>query len=375
MRIGINTRVLLKHRMEGVARYTYEISKRLVLDHPEDEFYFFFDRDYDDSFVFAENVIPIILGPQARHPALWYSWFELSIPKALEQYAIDVFFSPDTYLSLRTDMPTLLTCHDLAYLHYPKHIPFLIRKYYQYYFPRFHRRADHIIAVSHSTKDDIIKQYNIPPSKITVGYNGVGNNFTPLDPVKQVDIRLSLTSGDPYFIYVGSIHPRKNIVRLVKAFDQFCDSTESTHKLIILGRWAWNNDKIAGTIANAKHLQRIKLIDDMKGDISDILASATALVYVSLFEGFGLPLLEAMQCEVPVITSDRGALKEIAGGAALLVDPENVDAIAYAMTRIVSEENLDLELIDKGRTRVADFNWKDSADVVYERLRLLSVTP
>lgn len=353
--------------MEGVARYTYEVSKRMVLSHPEDDFYFFFDRDYDDSFLFADNVTGIILGPQARHPALWITWFEMSIPKALEKYDIDVFFSPDSYLSLRTNVPTLLTSHDLAYLHYPKHIPLLVRNYYKYYFPKFHRRAKHILAVSQATKDDIITQYDIPAGNITVSYNGVGDNFKPIDSVKKVDIRLEHTKGNPYLIYVGSIHPRKNIIRLVKAFDKFCESNKS-HHLIILGRWAWSNELIAATIANATYLSRIKLIDDMKGDISEILAAADALVYVSLFEGFGLPLLEAMQCEVPVITTNQGALKEVAGDAALLVDPLSIDDIATAMHQIVDQKEMKDKLIYEGRERLNDFSWEKTADVAYNRI-------
>jgi len=371
LRIAINTRVLLKHRMEGVARYVYEISKRMVLTHPEDEFYFFFDRDYDEGFLFADNVTAIILPPQARHPILWVSWFEMSIPKALQKYEIDVFFSPDTYLSLRSDVPTLLTSHDLAYIHYPKHIPFAVRKYYQNYFPKFHQRADHIMAVSQHTKEDIINQYDIAAEKISVSYNAAGQNFTPIDSVHKVDVRLQYTEGKPYFIYLGSIHPRKNIIRLVKAFDIFCHDNQS-HRLIILGRWAWNNDLIAATIANSNNLSRIKLIDDMQGDISEVLAAAEALVYVSLFEGFGLPVVEAMQSGVPVITSNRGALKEVAGEAALLVDPMRVEAITAAMHTIVKDDQLRNDLVHKGIERAKHFSWDKAAQQTYIQLIKLS---
>lgn len=359
--------------MEGVARYVYEVTKRMVLAHPEDEFIFFFDRDFDDEFLFAENVTGIILPPQARHPILWYSWFEMSIPKALKKHNIDVFFSPDTYLSIRSDVPTLLTCHDLAYLHYPDHIPFAVRKYYQYYFPKFHQRANHIMAVSNHTKDDIVNQYKISADKITVSYNAAGDNFSPIDSVHKVDVRLHYTDGKPYFIYVGSIHPRKNIVRLVNAFDKFCETNDS-HQLVILGRWAWGNDVIAATIANSDNLQRIKLIDDMQDDISEVLAAADALVYVSLFEGFGLPLIEAMSCHVPVITSNQGALKEVAGDAALLVDPENIDAIADALNSIAKDDQLALDLIEKGKERIKIFSWDNTAAQTYEQLKKLADT-
>lgn len=371
MRIGVNTRVLLKHRMEGVARYTYEITKRMVLAHPEDDFIFFFDRDYDDNFLFADNVTGIIVTPQARHPLLWFTWFEISLPKILEEHDIDVFFSPDTYLSLRSDVPTLLTCHDLAYLHFPNHIPLLVRNYYKYYFPKFHKKADHILAVSQSTKDDIVSQYEIEENKITVTFNACSENFKPLNSVEKVNVRLEYSDGKPYFIYVGSIHPRKNIVRLVKAFEKFCDAGNE-HRLIILGRWAWSNDVIAYAIKNSKYTTRIKVLNEIEGDISPLLAAAEALVYISLFEGFGLPLLEAMQSEVPVITSNRGALKEIADDAALFVDPENINEIADAMQSLVSDENLVEKLVEAGKIRVRDFSWDKAAADTYDQIKSLA---
>lgn len=367
MRIGVNTRLLLKHRMEGIARYTYEVTKRMVLAHPEDEFVFFFDRDYSEDFLFADNVKAYILNPPARHPLLWFAWFEISLPKALKEHKIDVFFSPDTYLSLRSDVPTLITCHDLAYLHYPKHIPLLVRKYYQFYFPRFHRRANHIMAISQNTKNDIIDKYAIPEHKITLAYNACAENFKPLGSVEKVNVRMNISDGKPYFIYVGSIHPRKNIVRLIHAFEKFCE-TNNDHNLVILGRWAWNSTLIASTLKNSSHRTRIKLINDMEGDISPYLAAAEALVYISLLEGFGLPLLEAMQCEVPVITSDRGALKEVAGDAAILVDPEDIDDITNAMTTILSDLSLRDKMIHEGKERIKKFSWDDSAAVTYDQI-------
>jgi len=345
----------------------------MVLAHPEDEFIFFFDRDYDDEFLFADNVTGIIVAPQARHPFLWFTWFEMSLPKVLEKHEIDVFYSPDTYLSLRSDVPTLLTCHDLAYLHYPKHIPLLVRNYYKYYFPKFHERADHIMAVSHSTKKDIVSQYGIQEDKITVAYNACAENFNPLNSVEKVNIRLEISDGKPYFIYLGSIHPRKNLVRLIDAFEQFCDGGVE-HRLVILGRWAWNNDVIAARISNSRYLQRIKLMDEVEGDISNYLAAADALVYVSLFEGFGLPLLEAMQCQVPVITSNRGALKEIASDAAILVDPENVVEISHAMQNIVSDVDTKDRLIHAGKLRVKDFSWDKAATETYQQISKLYQT-
>ena len=141
MRIGINTRFLLPHKMEGFGWYTYEVVKRLVENHPEHEFIFFFDRPYDSNFIFGENVTPVVLFPQARHPFLFYWWFEFSIPKALKEHKCDLFFSPDGYLSLKTSVPQIGVIHDINFEHNPKDLKWLMRKYYQRYFPKFAKKS------------------------------------------------------------------------------------------------------------------------------------------------------------------------------------------------------------------------------------------
>ena len=146
---------------EGIGRYTYEISKNLVLSHPEHEFYFFFDRPYDERYVFAKNVHPVVIRPAARHAILFCLWFELQVPKYLKKYGIDIFFSTDNFLSLHTDCITILTIHDLAYLHIPETIPFSSRLYYQYFMPKFLKKADYLLPVSNAVKEDI--RFGITP--------------------------------------------------------------------------------------------------------------------------------------------------------------------------------------------------------------------
>ena len=137
MKIAINCRLLLKNKLEGIGWYSFEIVSRIVKNHPEHDFYFLFDRPFHPDFVFAKNVKPIVLSPQARHPFLWYLWFEFSVSKFLKKNNIDLFFSPDGYLSLNTNVKTLLTIHDLNFEHFPEQLPFLTRKYYQYFTPKF----------------------------------------------------------------------------------------------------------------------------------------------------------------------------------------------------------------------------------------------
>lgn len=372
MKIAVNTRELLKGRMEGIGRYIYETTRQMVLDHPDDTFYFFFDRPYDESFLFADNVIPLVLHPQARHPILWYLWFEWSVPYYLNKYNIDVFYSGDTYASMRTSTKTLIVCHDIAYKHYPKHLRSSHLRYYRKNFPSFHRRADHIVAVSEYTRQDIIDTYGLDPNKVTVGHNATPKGFGPLDAARQQEVRDRLSNGLPYFIYVGSLHPRKNVVNLIKAFDQFKQGG-SNHKLVLVGRMAWKNEELQQVYQSIKCAEDIILTGHISNtDLPLYLASAEALTYVSVFEGFGIPILEGMSSGTPVVTSNVSSMPEVAGDAALLIDPHDPTSIRNGMDTIVSDLELRKELISKGSERIHQFSWKKTADHIYEMLQKIA---
>ncbi len=373
MKIAVNTRFLLKDKLEGIGRVTYELLSRMVADHPEDEFIFLFDRPYDEEFVFAKNVKPIHVFPPARHPYLWYWWFEMSIPRILKKEKPDVFFSPDGYCSLTTDIPTVMITHDIAHVHYPDQLPNQVLKYYNKYVPQFLQKADHIITVSEATKKDIAKTYGIDDKKMEVIYNGCGEEFKPVNVHTQQDIRKKYSDGEPYFFYIGSINPRKNIHRLIEAFDIFKKQSGSKTKLVIGGRFAWKPQIIENAYQNAAHQSDIVFLDYVeKEELPKILGSATALVYVSVFEGFGIPILEAMQCEVPVITSNVSSMPEVAGQAALLVDPLDVNYIANALNELDNNEDLKLELIRKGRDQRKRFDWQTASEQVFEVLEKIA---
>ncbi len=369
MKIAVNTRFLLKNRLEGVGRFTFEILKEMVEQHPEDEFFFLFDRPYDKSFIFASNITPLCISPPARHPFLFYYWFEMCVPSILKTHNIDVFLSPDGFLSLKADTPTVLVTHDLAYEYYPEFIPFLMRKYFQYFMPKFAQRADRTIAVSNATKQDLIQQYKIPSSKIEIAYNACSQHFNPINPSIQKNILQKYTAGKPYFLYLGSIHPRKNIARLIQAFTLFKKNNSSPIKLLIGGRMAWKTAKIKTAYQQSPFQEDIIFQDYIpESALPKIIGSALAMVYISLYEGFGIPLLEAMHCGVPIITSNVSSMPEVVGNAALKVDPKNLDAIALAMTKIASDKMLRQQLIALGHQEAMRFSWEDSARTIYQNL-------
>ena len=159
MRIAINTRFLLSHKMEGFGWYTFETTKRLVEKHPEHTFILFFDLPFDKQFIFGPNTIPVVLNPPARHPILFVIWFEWAVFRALKKYKADVFFSPDGYLSLRSNVPQIPVIHDLNFEHNPADIPWATRKYLRFFFPKFAKKAAKIVTVSHYSKKDIMEQY------------------------------------------------------------------------------------------------------------------------------------------------------------------------------------------------------------------------
>jgi len=181
MIIAVNTRLLLPDKLEGIGRFTSETLKIITSDHPEHQFVFIFDRKYSEEFISSRNIIPVIGFPQARHPFLWYLFFERSVPGIIKKYKADLFLSPDGWLSLSTDVKSIPVIHDLNFFHLPKFIPWYIRKYYHYFFPRFIKKANRIATVSEFSKQDIVNLFNYDPNKIDVVYNGTDEYFKPIN--------------------------------------------------------------------------------------------------------------------------------------------------------------------------------------------------
>ncbi len=366
MKIAVNTRLLLKNKLEGIGWYTFEIVKRMVEQHPEHDFYFLFDRPFDERFVFAKNVKPIVLPPAARHPFLWYWWFEFSVSKFLRKNNIDLFFSPDGYLCLNTKVKTVLTIHDLNFEHFPDQLPFLTRKYYQYFTPKFCKKADTIITVSNESKKDIIAQYGIEQEKIFAIYNGANRKYQPIRGSEKQAIKEKYADGSDYFYFVGSLHPRKNIINLMRGFNQFCQQSNSDCKLLVIGEPMWKNQESEKVFQQLKHKNQILFLGRKEIDeLTKIAASALALAFIPHFEGFGIPLAEAMFSHAPIITSDVSCLPEIAGDTAIYAKPNDIDSIANAMLEMYSNEEKRTELIANCKIRKAKFSWDKAAKEVW----------
>ena len=368
MRIAINTRFLLSHKMEGFGWYTFETTKRLVENHPEHTFILFFDRPFEERFVFGPNVIPVVLNPPARHPILFIIWFEWAVFRALKKYKADVFFSPDGYLSLRSKIPQIPVIHDLNFEHYPEDIPWTARKYLRFFFPKFAKKATKIVTVSHYSKKDIVEQYNIGPEKINVGWNGVSEVFKTIDAVEKQEIQQELAQGNSYFSFVGALHPRKNVGRLLQAFESYVQQG-GKNDLVIVGEnlWKSNNnytDKISEQTKSKIHFTGHLKIEKL----AKTVAASSGFVFVPYFEGFGIPLVEAMRCGVPIISGNLTSLPEVVEDAALLVDPFDVEAISKALLTFDQDEKLTAELAQKGLERAQLFDWNNTEKVIWNTI-------
>jgi glycosyltransferase involved in cell wall biosynthesis len=386
MLIAVNTRLLLKDRLEGMGWFAYESLKRITKNHPEHQFLFLFDRPFAEEFIFSDNVSPIVVGPQARHPFLWYWWLEQALPKVLHKQDPDLFLSPDGFLPLSYSSPAgvkkckfLAVIHDLYFEHYPQEIPFLASKFFKKYFPGYVKKATRIATVSEYSKQDIANVYGFSPDKIDVVYDGANELFKPQAPLqlspkgreqvlKVLPFEEDLGGAD-FFLFVGALSPRKNVARLLQAFDEFKKNSTTKIKLVIVGEKLFMTSEIERVFNKMQFKNDVVFTGRLQTEaLNEVMAAALALVFVPYFEGFGIPILEAMYCDVPVITSNVTSMPEVAGNAGLLADPFSVDSIKEAMLKISTDAVLRNKLIENGRIQRQKFSWDKTAEKLWSSI-------
>ena len=369
MIIAVNTRLLLVDSQEGYGNFIYETFKRITKQHPEHQFIFIFDRQYDKKFIFESNVTAVIAGPAARHPLLWKLWYDVRIPAILKKYKADVFISCDGFCSLATKVPQCLVVHDLAFIHYSSFIRKSALLFYRRYIPRYLNKATVIATVSEFSKQDIIAKYKTEAAKINVVFNGVKEIFQPVSKDEKEATKNHYTDGKEYFVYAGAIDPRKNLLNLLKAFSVFKKRQQTNMKLVLVGRVARKYESFKESLKSYKYRNDVVMTGYAEEtEMVKIIGSAYGMIYPSLFEGFGVPVLEAMRCEVPVITSSGSAMQEIAKDGAVYAAAGNYNDIAGKMILLYKDENLRKELIRKGQEIAGQYSWDRTATLLWQSI-------
>ena len=369
MKIAVNCIFLQKNNLEGYGYFVQEIFKRLAKQYPEHEFIFVFDRKFEEQFIFSSNIKPILVTPKARHALAFKFWYDVKLPLALRSVKPDIIIQPYGFCSLTTKTPQLLVVHDLAFKHYPQFISGQHLWYYRFFTPKFLNKATRIATVSEFSKKDIIDQYKVELSKIDVVYSAAKNIFKPIDTTRQQNIKEEYADGCEFFLFTGSIHPRKNLLNTLKAFSLFKKWQQSNMKLLVAGRLAWQYDEVLKKLKTFKYRNDVVLLDYVdENELANIMASAYGVLYPSFWEGFGVPVLEAMQSGVPVVTGNQSSMPEIGGSAALYANAADADSIAKQMLALYKDESLRKKLIETGKQQASTFSWDNTAALMWQTI-------
>lgn len=363
-RIAIDASRISVAERTGTERYTFELLAALAR------------IDRWSAYTLYTNGLPSALptlGPNfsLRSIPLPRLWTHARLGPALMRDRPDLLFVPAHVVPLLHPPRSVVTIHDLGYLVFPEAHTARRRLELDLSTRWCLHAARRVIAISQVTKDDLVRHYGADPQRVAVVHHGVGSAFRPPDDPGQIAATRARYGLDaPYFLYVGAIQPRKNLARLIEAFAR---AAASDTLLVIAGRRGWLSDPImrrADELGIARRVRFPGYVPD--ADLPALLGGALAFVFPSLYEGFGMPVLEAMACGAPVLTSTTSALPEVAGDAALLVDPCDTDAIAAALARLAADAPLRADLRARGLARTAGFSWercaRDTLTVLLETL-------
>ncbi len=373
MKVGL-TATMIQGGRSGVAQYVFSLVRELVRSSKVDLHLFVLENEIPlFDFVRAScKIIPVPLA--AAPPVKNILWHQFTLPKLASELSLDLLHVPSyRRLVRKAPCPTIGTIHDLAPFHVKGKYDIARMFYGRVIVKSLAHAQKEIISVSHCTALDIEKFFGIPERQLHVIHNGIDHDrFFPGDiNAARSWIEEKHTISTPYFLYVSRLeHPGKNHVRLIQAFEKFKKNTGSSWQLA-LGGGDWHGSEVIKAAAAASpYVNDIRFLGFVPdADLPHLYRAAQAMVYPSLFEGFGLPPVEAMACGTPVISSTRGALEEVVADAALTIDPEDVDDIANALTKIASDPTLAETLKGKGLTNAARFHWSRTAAEVIDVYR------
>ena len=365
MRIGVDY-TAAAYQGAGIGRYTRALIRALTrLDRSNEYRLFVAGRDGAHGQARWPANVRLCAIPLSQRN-LTRMWHRLRLPLPVEIFtgALDLFYSPDFVLPPVLRARTLLTVHDLSFVRHPQTADPRLYRYLNAVVPRSVRRADHILADSQNTARDLANLWGVPSKKLSVLYSGVESRFRPMtDEAELARVRKRYHLPQRFILSVSTLQPRKNYERLITAFSQLLSTAGGRpHRLVIAGGKGWLYEPIFDRVRKFG-LEKVVLFPGFVADedLPALYTLADLFAFPSLYEGFGLPVLEAMACGTPVVCSEASSLPEVAGDAALLVDPLDVDSWAAAMREALSDEELRRTLVARGLAQARRFSWEQAA--------------
>ncbi|MFT3934713.1 MAG: glycosyltransferase family 1 protein [Chitinophagaceae bacterium] len=369
MKIAINCWVLRNKQLDGIGYFTVNTISRIIKNHPEVEFMILCDKNFTEDYFDFPNAHKYPVFPALRHPVLYVWYMEAVLTRFLGKHKPDLMLSMEGFLSLSSRIKQMPVLYDINFEHQPQDLKLQNRIYFKFFFKRFVKKATRIATISEYSKQDIASYYKINANKIDNVSCGINGNFSPLTETEKTATRKKFSEEKPYFFFVGSMHPRKNIKRLIQAYTLFRKNSNCDYKLLLGGAIWWSKSEIEDAYNGSPFKSDIVFTGRLsEEDLKKLLGSAFALSFVPIFEGFGLPIVEAFQSEVPVVCSSVTSMPEVAGNAAVLVDPYNIEDIAAGMEKVFQDDILRNKIVEAGKLQKEKFTWDNTAALLWQSI-------
>jgi len=366
MRIGVDLSAIQSTK-SGVDWYTHRVIQEMMeILSPDEQLLLFSNREtgFEPEAAGRSNVTIIRSNFMYQEP-----WRQFVLPLLLRRHGIDVCFFTNFVLSVAGTCPMVLTIHDLSFRLFPRTHSLRNVIWARSLVPISTRRSKHIIAVSNNTKLDLVRLMNVPSQKVSVVHEGAPDEFQPEPQAEDEEAMAHYGIMKPYVLFVGTLEPRKNLNFLIRSFDQVAQAIPDVH-LVLAGRRGWMAQAIFDELEKRDLLGRVHITGYVRERyLPALYRQASAFVYPSLYEGFGLPPLEAMSSGTPVIVSRSSSLPEVVGDAGIYVNPLDTNELAQAMKDILNNPELAASLREKGLERASRFSWRKAAEQTLAILR------
>ena len=367
MQIAVDARFLQAEDKPELRDFTKEVFTRLAVQHKEHQFIFFIDGKLHGAVSLPENITTVTITPKPTNVFLYEWWYNVKLALAIKKHKVDLFLGTYGLGSLTISIPQVLVVRDLSFRHSRAYFPDNSYSFYKRNTSRFIKKAATIVTLSDFVKEELAKHYQISKQAIQTIGSGYSATFKPINWEEKEVIKEQIADGCEYFLFTAGLDARANFLNVIKAFSIFKKWQKTNMKLVVTGSFGAAFEKVQEKMGSYKYRKDVIIQKDVSQiEMSQIVAASYAMLYPSFYEGFAVPVLEAMQCEIPVITSANSSMNELAADAALYADAARPEELADQMKKIFKDEQLRDKLIKAAQKRSKLFSWDKTAGLLWQ---------